>query len=181
MRATIKNVSKASQGIHTSEGLIFIEPGRQRTVTVAPGYEDRVRGSSLLSVTEREEGEGEGDGGATQQRAWFALADDEHGSGFRILDTPADFVGVAIAAERPDDLSAYRFQSTSVSAFAEPPPRTDHDHDGKMGGDVGVTSPAAFDDMDDDALRTFITERDGAAPHPNTGRAKLLSKARGET
>lgn len=32
--------------------------------------------------------------------------------------------------------------------------------------------------MSDEALRSFITTRDGRAPHPMTGREKLLAKAR---
>ncbi len=54
----------------------------------------------------------------------------------------------------------------------------DHDGDEEMGGSVAETSPAPFDEMDDDALRAFITERDGKAPHPNTGREKLLTLAK---
>lgn len=35
-----------------------------------------------------------------------------------------------------------------------------------------------FDAMDDAALRSFITDATGRAPHPNTGRPKLLDNAR---
>lgn len=38
----------------------------------------------------------------------------------------------------------------------------------------------AFDDMDDDALRAFITDRDGEAPHHRLGRERLLKRARGQ-
>lgn len=47
------------------------------------------------------------------------------------------------------------------------------------GGMEVAPGPDDFDKMEDDALRAFITERDGKAPHPNTGREKLLAKARG--
>lgn len=45
--------------------------------------------------------------------------------------------------------------------------------------------PAEFDPelieaMTDDELRAFIAKRDGRQPHPNTGRDKLLAKARGD-
>lgn len=35
-----------------------------------------------------------------------------------------------------------------------------------------------FDEMTDEALRAFITTRDGRSPHPATGRIKLLNNAR---
>lgn len=63
----------------------------------------------------------------------------------------------------------------------------DHDDDGEKGGmaDAPTVAPAEFDPelidaMTDDELRGFITQRDGKAPHPNTGHDKLLAKARGE-
>lgn len=63
----------------------------------------------------------------------------------------------------------------------------DHDKDGEKGGaaEASVVAPADFDPelidaMTDDELRGFITQRDGKAPHPNTGHDKLLAKARGE-
>lgn len=111
MRATIKNTSPALQGVHTAdEGLVWIEPGSQRTLTIHEDHVERTKRSKLLKVVEK----------------------------------------------------------------------TDHDGDGAMGGSVPTTSPKPFDDMTDDELRAFITDRDGSAPHHATGRAKLLAKARGE-
>ena len=37
-----------------------------------------------------------------------------------------------------------------------------------------------FDAMTDDELHAYIAKRDDKAAHPNTGREKLLAKARGE-
>lgn len=58
----------------------------------------------------------------------------------------------------------------------------DHDKDGEKGGAVAPVEfdPEMVDAMTDEELRAFITQRDGKAPHPNTGHDKLLAKARGE-
>lgn len=42
MKAAIKNTSRAMQGVHTTDGLRFIEPGSTRTLDVADEYVDRV-------------------------------------------------------------------------------------------------------------------------------------------
>lgn len=56
----------------------------------------------------------------------------------------------------------------------------DHDRKDGAGGSVPVTSDKPFDEMTDEDLRDFIKLRDGALPHPNTSRPKLLAKARKE-
>lgn len=45
---------------------------------------------------------------------------------------------------------------------------------------AAVAEADSFDAMDDEALRAFITERDGKPPHHRTGREKLLKAARGD-
>lgn len=55
----------------------------------------------------------------------------------------------------------------------------------KTGGDAQVEDADEDDDapdyeaLTDEELRAFITDRDGKAPHPNTGRPKLLATAKG--
>lgn len=112
----IKNTSAAPQGVHTTNGLEWLQPGQTRTLDVASEYEARVKKLPFLKV------------------------------------------------------------------LADP---LDHDADGKKGGqaqaaEAKVSEPKVFDDMTDDELRGFIADRDGKAPHPNTGREKLLAKAMGD-
>lgn len=110
MKAKITNNSKAPQGVHTEAGLVFIQPGRSRTLTVADDVAERLgRQTKLFRLEEHDDSK---------------------------VETGAD-----------------------------------------GGGDV---IPTDFDAMDDDALREFITGRDGKAPHHALGREKLLAKAREE-
>lgn len=51
MRATIKNNSTAPQGVHTTSGLIFIDPGRSAVLDVAPNYVERVKALAFFKVT----------------------------------------------------------------------------------------------------------------------------------
>jgi hypothetical protein len=116
MKATIKNTSKAPQGVHTVDGLVFIEPGHQRTVIVHPDHAERTKRSSLLSVEVRDETE---------------------------------------ASPEP----------ATADGPSAPPAEFD---------------PDLIDAMTDEELRAFIQNRDGRAPHPNTGREKLLARAKGD-
>ncbi|MBO9710567.1 MAG: hypothetical protein J7521_20390 [Caulobacter sp.] len=50
MRVTITNNSKAPQGVYADDGLRFIEPGAQRTITVAEDYVDRVKSLPFFAV-----------------------------------------------------------------------------------------------------------------------------------
>jgi hypothetical protein len=50
MKAAIKNTSRALQGVHTTEGLAFIEPGSTRTLDVADDYVERVNGLPFLEA-----------------------------------------------------------------------------------------------------------------------------------
>jgi hypothetical protein len=68
MRATIHNISKANQGVWTDEGLVHIEPGRQRTVTIAEGHEERVQGLPFLKVEVKGEGLSAGAGDLSASR-----------------------------------------------------------------------------------------------------------------
>lgn len=83
MRATIKNTSRANQGVHTTEGLIFIEPGHQRTVTIHPDHVERTQRSALLSVTVKDPLDHDGDGqaggsvAATSDKPFDEMTDDE--------------------------------------------------------------------------------------------------------
>lgn len=42
MKAEIKNTSRATQGVYTVSGLMFIEPGQTRELDVAEDYVERV-------------------------------------------------------------------------------------------------------------------------------------------
>ncbi len=124
MRATIINNSKANQGVYSVDGLVFIEPGRQRTLTIADDHVVATKRLPFLSIEEK------------------------------------------------------------LEKVADP---LDHDGDGKKGGVVDPTPLTdeekieLLDAMTDDELRTFLTDRDGKAPHPNAKRETLLAKARGES
>jgi hypothetical protein len=50
MKAAIKNTSRALQGVHTTDGLKFIEPGSTSTLDVADDYVDRVNGLPFLEA-----------------------------------------------------------------------------------------------------------------------------------
>jgi hypothetical protein len=50
MKAAIKNTSRALQGVHTTEGLAFIEPGSTRTLDVADDYVERVKKLPFLEA-----------------------------------------------------------------------------------------------------------------------------------
>lgn len=132
MKATVKNISKANQGVHTVDGLIYIEPGHQKTSTIHPDHVERTQRSKLLSV---------------EVKAEAAAAP----------TPPAEPEPLPEPAPEP------------APEPVEPP----------------VTPPAEFDPalvdaMTDDELRAHITQRDGRAPHPNTGREKLVAKALGQ-
>jgi hypothetical protein len=43
MKATITNTSRASQGVHSVDGLVFIDAGKSRDVDVADDYVERVK------------------------------------------------------------------------------------------------------------------------------------------
>lgn len=43
MNLTIKNTSRAPQGVHCVDGLKFIEPGAAKTLDVLPAYVERVK------------------------------------------------------------------------------------------------------------------------------------------
>lgn len=46
----IKNTSAAPQGVHTTNGLEWLQPGQTRTLDVAPEYEARVKKLPFLKV-----------------------------------------------------------------------------------------------------------------------------------
>lgn len=50
MKATITNTSRASQGVHSATGLVFIEPGATREIDVADDYFDRVKSLPFLTL-----------------------------------------------------------------------------------------------------------------------------------
>lgn len=52
MKAKITNTSQATQGVHTDEGLAFLEPGETRTLTIHKDHVDRTKASKLLKVEE---------------------------------------------------------------------------------------------------------------------------------
>lgn len=62
MRATIVNNSPALQGVYAEEGLIFIDPGRQRTVEISDVWLERTRRLPFLDVTVRDPLDHDGDG-----------------------------------------------------------------------------------------------------------------------
>lgn len=97
----------------------------------------------------------------------------ERGEAEAEAETNADDEASADADEAEDD----RADDVADDQTASP-----LDHDGKdgAGGSVAATSDKPFDDMTDEELRDFIKLRDGALPHPNTSRPKLLAKARKE-
>lgn len=43
MKATITNTSRAAQGVHSVDGLVFIDAGKSRDVDVADDYVERVK------------------------------------------------------------------------------------------------------------------------------------------
>lgn len=64
MQAEITNTSKAPQGVHTDEGLVFIAPGATRTVDLAEDYLDRASSLPFLTVKSLAPLDLDGDGAA---------------------------------------------------------------------------------------------------------------------
>lgn len=62
MRATIKNNSKALQGVYSDEGLVFIEPGHQRTLTIGSDYIEATKRLPFLKIDEKDPLDHDGDG-----------------------------------------------------------------------------------------------------------------------
>lgn len=98
------------------------------------------------------------------------------------------------AAERVDALNKAHAEFDEMAAaydqqrrFGQPPaPVLQGGPEGPAGQNAGpgagADTPDAepdFDKLTDDELRAYITDRDGRAPHHNTGRAKLLEAAKG--
>jgi hypothetical protein len=50
MKATITNTSRALQGVHSVDGLVFIDAGQSRPVDVADDYVDRVKALPFLDA-----------------------------------------------------------------------------------------------------------------------------------
>lgn len=50
MKAKITNESRALQGVHTADGLKFIEPGETRTLDVLDSYVERVKALPFLKA-----------------------------------------------------------------------------------------------------------------------------------
>lgn len=50
MKMTITNNSRALQGVHSADGLVFIDAGQTRTVDVAESYVDRVKALPFLGI-----------------------------------------------------------------------------------------------------------------------------------
>lgn len=66
MKMDITNTSRAPQGVHSVDGLVFIEPNATRTVDVADDYVDRVKALPFLTTDNPLDHDGNGkSGGAT--------------------------------------------------------------------------------------------------------------------
>lgn len=104
----------------------------------------------------------EGDLKATEATGYFEIAEGEGEPG--------------ATAKRPEDGSlehdTSRLEGNAVGG-AEPSSANALANAALQGG-----QEPDFEGMNDEELRAFITDRDGRAPHPNTGREKLLTKAR---
>jgi len=56
MKATITNNSRTSQGVHSVDGLVFIDAGATREVDVADDYVDRLKKLPFLSLGGKKKG-----------------------------------------------------------------------------------------------------------------------------
>lgn len=73
MKATIKNISSAPQGVHCTNGVVTIEPGETRTLNVLNSYSGRLQSlTSLFEVTDIEEGD-DGEAGSSGGPSAIAL------------------------------------------------------------------------------------------------------------
>jgi cell division protein FtsB len=69
----ITNISRASQGVHSTRGLVFIEPGETKDIEVAEDHVKRVKASAFLSL----HGMPKSDAGADQSADVIAAKDAE--------------------------------------------------------------------------------------------------------
>lgn len=69
----ITNISRASQGVHSTTGLVFIEPGETKDIEVAEDHVKRVKASAFLSL----DGMPKADAGADQSADIIAAKDAE--------------------------------------------------------------------------------------------------------
>lgn len=109
MHANITNTSRAAQGVWTTDGLRFLQPGETRPLTIAADYVDRVERLPFLVVKQADPLDHDGDGRPGGVKDGSALTPDEE----------AELVG----AMTDDELRDYIERKTGKA----PHPRTGHD------------------------------------------------------
>ena len=119
MKATIKNTSRAPQGVHTVEGLKFIEPGATVPVDVADDYVPRLKKLPFFEIGENIDRPPTED----EIAGW---------SRDRLVEATMDGIRQEVLRASDDDL---RHGLAGMYARQQRDP-LDHDGDGKKGGSV---------------------------------------------
>lgn len=112
----------------------------------------------------------------------LVLAKMHPGLAFEVLADDAAHGGDAETQveARADDGTRNRGDQNANTAL-QPPAGRDNTAAAVAAAAAQQQTADKFEAMDDDALRAYITDRDGKAPHHMLGRPKLLAQARGET
>jgi hypothetical protein len=120
MKTSIKNTSRAPQGVHTVEGLQFIEPGETRTLDVATGYLPRLKKLAFFELGEDIDRPPTEEDIATWSRE-------------QLVEATMDGVREELVRASDDDLRKALAAMYSRRDDRDP---LDHDGDGKKGGAV---------------------------------------------
>lgn len=120
MKTAIKNTSRAVQGVHTVDGLQFIEPGATRKLDVADEYVDRLKELPFFEIGK--------DIDLPPTEAEIATWSRE-----RLVEASIASVREEIERVSDDDLRQGLLEMYTRRANRDP---LDHDGDGKKGGSV---------------------------------------------
>lgn len=143
----ITNTSRANQGVHTTEGLVFIEPGQTLDLDVRPDYRDRVSKLPFLTVEGAaldHDGDGKA-GGSVDELDQMKVAD------LRLL-AETETIDLGEATKKADIIAAIRAARAAKAAETD--------------GDEEVRT--------DDQLRAAVIEQYGEDGSADLTRAEMI-------
>lgn len=127
MQIRVKNLNRGARGVYVSGDLVFVGGGETATLTGASAEErDAAAKMDGLKVQSRIGTEGDWTDHfkeeMPEEKPWLALATDDAGSNFKPLADGTWYVGMAVAGERPDGPSGYKWVKVgSVDGGMEAP------------------------------------------------------------
>jgi hypothetical protein len=152
----IENISKAPQGVHNGGERVYILPEQEKTVTVTTADHEGLKAAvtgKLLRIT------------VIDADAHPETADPSAPAEVVVADQPAP------AAPSNDDVARLSDDGARAAEALSDPALTNAVVE-------EVVQPPGIDEMDEAALRQYITDRsDGQPPHPNCSLGTLRAKA----